>query len=138
LIKKQSRENKQMNRPDRVNRRTAIIYWCITLGYMGIVFLFSSISGDLLQFSLNGYGRILHTVIYAVLAFLVYISLNKSGMMRHVLLLSFLVASLYGITDEIHQYYVPGRVASIGDIAADCIGAFLGSCSAAIVVVKQN
>jgi VanZ family protein len=58
--------------------------------------------------------------------------------MRHVLLLSFLVASLYGITDEIHQYYVPGRVASIGDIAADCIGAFLGSCLTSMTMIRKE
>jgi VanZ family protein len=45
---------------------------------------------------------------------------------------------LYGITDEIHQYYVPGRVASIGDIAADCIGAFLGSCLTAVTMVNKD
>ncbi len=36
-----------------------------------------------------------------------------------------LLASLYGLSDEIHQLYVPGRRATIGDFVADTIGAVL-------------
>ena len=35
------------------------------------------------------------------------------------------IASLYGISDEFHQSFVPGRQASVGDVAADSGGAFL-------------
>ena len=34
---------------------------------------------------------------------------------------------LYGLSDEFHQIFVPGREASLGDAAADTIGGFLGS-----------
>ena len=36
-----------------------------------------------------------------------------------------LIAACYGISDEIHQIFVPGRDASIYDWFADCIGAVL-------------
>jgi VanZ family protein len=33
----------------------------------------------------------------------------------------------YGMTDEFHQTFVPGRTASIDDLVADTIGAFAGA-----------
>lgn len=41
--------------------------------------------------------------------------------------LSFVLASLYGVSDEFHQTFVPGRTASLGDIVADVVGAALGT-----------
>ncbi len=38
---------------------------------------------------------------------------------------SFLVSLLYAVSDEIHQYFVPGRVCDITDILTDALGAFL-------------
>lgn len=37
------------------------------------------------------------------------------------------LASLYGIVDEVHQYFVPGRSCDIFDWIADSLGAVLGS-----------
>jgi len=34
----------------------------------------------------------------------------------------FVVAVLYGISDEIHQYFVPGRFMSFGDVFIDAVG----------------
>lgn len=44
---------------------------------------------------------------------------------RTQLLLSLAFCSVYGITDEWHQYFVPGRSSSAGDWLADSIGAAL-------------
>jgi UDP-2,3-diacylglucosamine pyrophosphatase LpxH len=43
---------------------------------------------------------------------------------RH--LLVFLLVSLYGASDECHQYFVPGRSCEFGDWLADSLGAALG------------
>jgi len=34
-----------------------------------------------------------------------------------------LIAAAYGATDELHQYFVPGRQADVADLLADAIGA---------------
>jgi VanZ family protein len=36
-------------------------------------------------------------------------------------------ASVYGIIDEVHQYFVPGRSCNVSDWIADTLGAFLGA-----------
>ena len=42
-------------------------------------------------------------------------------------LMSVCLVMLYGVTDEVHQMFVPNRTASIEDLFADTIGAFIGA-----------
>jgi len=37
-----------------------------------------------------------------------------------------MVIALYGYMDEVHQYFVPGRIYSLGDWAADFVGGIMG------------
>ncbi len=48
------------------------------------------------------------------------------------LLISVLAATLYGVSDEFHQYFVPGRCASAGDLFIDMIGSSCGAAVAAL------
>ena len=41
-------------------------------------------------------------------------------------LIGLALASLYGITDELHQHFVPGRTADIADWYSDSIGSAIG------------
>jgi VanZ family protein len=43
------------------------------------------------------------------------------------LLIITLIVSAYGVTDELHQYFVPGRDSDIRDWIADTLGAFTGA-----------
>ncbi len=45
--------------------------------------------------------------------------------MWNCILFTFTVIALFGISDEIHQYFVEGRSSSIYDWLADCLGAAL-------------
>ncbi len=110
--------------------RGALLYWLSTVCYMGLIYYLSSINGGRLSGWLHGYDKPVHLLIYMILAFLFYLSLNRSGVRRYLLIISFLFAVIYGITDEIHQLYVPLRDASVGDVVANSIGALLGSYSA--------
>jgi VanZ family protein len=40
---------------------------------------------------------------------------------------SVVIAAVYGVIDEVHQYFVPGRECSVWDWLADSIGAVFGS-----------
>ncbi|MCL2049195.1 MAG: VanZ family protein [Defluviitaleaceae bacterium] len=52
-------------------------------------------------------------------------SLN-SVVKKYIPLLAWAFASFYGITDEIHQHFVPGRVMSFTDVLIDSAGALAG------------
>jgi len=113
-----------------INIRSAIICWLITFGYMGIIFFLSSWQNLHIHGLPENTDKVVHILIYIPLAFMLYISLNKSGCEKSLFVVAFIFAGIYGITDEFHQYFVPGRDASTGDVAADFFGAFLGSTGA--------
>jgi VanZ family protein len=73
--------------------------------------------------------KLLHFCAYAVMGILfyrAYQTLRIKGDPRLLMLISIVSASLYGISDEIHQYYVPFRDASIWDAVANALGAICG------------
>lgn len=50
---------------------------------------------------------------------------RRSGVTFGVVLLTIVCATAYGISDEFHQWFVPGRTADVHDVMADAIGATL-------------
>jgi len=97
---------------------------------MGMIFFLSHQPGDfapLPQFS--GLDKLAHVVAYGSLAASIlyflqpfsYIAENK--IITAILVVLFCI--LYGISDEYHQSFVPGRFVSGWDVAADGFGALL-------------
>jgi len=71
-----------------------------------------------------------HVVEYSIFGFFLARSFAHSsveGFRNNVFLISFFIAAFYGVTDEIHQTFVPGREGAWLDAAADAVGAFLGT-----------
>ena len=71
--------------------------------------------------------KVLHGAVYAVLAGLFCRSLAGSGAGRAAMAVGFLLAVLYGASDEYHQTMVPSRSGSVADWLADSVGAVLGA-----------
>ena len=66
-----------------------------------------------------------HFVLYTGLGLLLSPTLNgsKSGVLsKYAAPLSIFIGTLYGVTDEFHQSFVPYRSASSGDLCADFMG----------------
>lgn len=73
------------------------------------------------------FNTICHFIEYLILGLLLANALNCRLTLKKALLLAVLLASLYGASDEIHQYFVPTRVCDPIDWAVDTLGAFFGA-----------
>ncbi|MFA7662800.1 MAG: epoxyqueuosine reductase QueH [Patescibacteria group bacterium] len=74
--------------------------------------------------------KLAHFGEYGILAFLlarVIFHNPKEIPERYLLLTAIIFASLYGVTDEFHQSFVPGRSVDFFDWLADTIGAIMGA-----------
>jgi len=109
---------------------SAVLFWCITAAYMALIFYLSSSFAPSLPRLPRHSDKLLHMLAYMPLAFLLYGSLTRSGLKKYVFIIAFLAAGLYGITDEFHQSFVPGRDTDLLDLVADFTGAFIGSTGA--------
>ena len=69
-----------------------------------------------------------HFTLYALLGFVTFGAVKStfvSGINKNVKY-SFLICVIYAITDEIHQYFVPGRACRLYDITIDSVGSIFG------------
>lgn len=120
-----------MNSGKKTKIRTAVALWLTTAGYMTFIFYLSSRQLQVPHIFPEHFDKMAHVLIYMPLAILFFVSLRNSGVNKYVFLISILLAGIYGITDEIHQSFIPGRDASAADVAADFFGAILGALVAA-------
>ncbi len=84
------------------------------------------------QFYVFQFDKITHMLAWTGLAFSLRLGTN-SWVMKHkekniyfALLLLILICALYGVTDEIHQYFIPSRSSDIFDVLADSLGSIVG------------
>lgn len=63
-----------------------------------------------------------HVTVFGILALLLFKSLETY---RYSYILSWFLTFLYAITDEYHQYFMPGRVSSYKDVLFDSLGALI-------------
>jgi VanZ family protein len=75
--------------------------------------------------------KVYHFIFYVFFGFFIARSFffqdSSLSLKQNFLIFSMLFGSLYGLSDEIHQYYVPGRIMSYGDFMADLLGVMAGA-----------
>lgn len=104
-------------------------YWLPVALYAGCIVYISSLSSlpQTLPLRLEHVSdKIWHAVEYGVLGILVYRALfYAAGSRLRVIAfpLAILAASIFGLTDELHQWFVPNRQADAWDLFADTLGA---------------
>ena len=113
-----------------VNNKRFLTHWLPVLVYGLLIFIQSSLpsSDKVPQFP---YGdKLLHVGGYALLSFLLYRALGtqkKINKASTLFILSSVLSAIYGISDEIHQHFVPSREADILDVLADMVGSIVGA-----------
>lgn len=105
------------------------IAWMLVLAWMGFIFYLShqpdlpSPPSGILNLLLKKAG---HVTVYAGLTVLMWHALAREGVPGPWRLgLSLLFAILYGISDEYHQTFIPGRNGRVIDVGIDTLGALL-------------
>ena len=109
-------------------RKVLLIYIPLAV-YWTALFVGTSLPAD----SVSGFGvgdKLLHFIAYFILAVLLSLTLlfqkkNRLFKKRYILF-SIIISSVYGLLDEIHQSFIPGRSNEVLDWAADSIGAAAG------------
>jgi len=112
----------------------AAINLLVTLGYMAGIYWLSSIPGEtdpestllsnIILWTPPAIQNLAHIPLFGLLAMLWYRLLNSWMKNDRLLCISaFLLATGFGILDEWHQLYVPGRYASLTDMALNALGA---------------
>ena len=111
-------------------------YWVPVALYAGAIFYLSAQShpdDDLPSFLFEEISdKVLHAVEYGILSLLCYRAFRWAAgpaVARQAVVLAIVTASVYGITDEAHQFFVPFRESSWLDWLADTIGAVIGALS---------
>lgn len=69
-----------------------------------------------------------HVIEYGLLAALVARAVTKASyrLSGNHAAVSFAIAAGYGVTDELHQFFVPNRYPGMDDIVRDTVGAIMG------------
>ncbi len=99
------------------------------LTVMAVIFLLSHQPGDSFELpDVPDIDKLLHSLVYGVLAAAALFAVPVDFARRRpgvTALLVVLFCVVYGLSDEFHQSFVPGRTPSAWDLAADTLGAGL-------------
>jgi VanZ family protein len=114
----------------RAGVRIFLSCWLPLMGYCVLIFVQSShpVPNEISRLDIS--DKALHVAGYALLGALfyrAYRSLWGRFPERTLFWASAVSAALYGLSDEIHQYFVPFRSADPLDFAADAFGGLLGA-----------
>ena len=107
--------------------------WLLPISWMILIFIGSSCQ---LEPGLSPFAyadKVVHFIEYGILGALLFFAFSKTTSIPNcypLVLLCTLLSVIYGLSDEIHQLYVPTREFSFYDLLADMTGSlFFSYCS---------
>ncbi len=105
-------------------------YWLPIIVYCTAIFIQSSFPTSQQIPDWRNLDKVLHVAAYAIMGALFFRALatgHFSTNLKAAVILSILFSGLYGLSDEVHQSFVPGRSAEAADAAADFMGGIFGA-----------
>ena len=122
-----------------------VFKWCLVIGWMAVIFIYSSqpavISNEKSRFVINMFNylglnldsllgelsnfiirKLGHFTEYAILYLVLHHAMKESFKSKTALLTSLVILFFYASSDEIHQYFVPGRACRVRDVLIDTCG----------------
>lgn len=119
---REARETRMQKEPVPRTRSLRLVFWLLAVVWMAVIFWLSASPDGRGNFWLLDYlpfrDKGAHALTFGFLAVLLYFASRRFW-------LAILLTSLYGVSDEIHQYFVPGRSVDVTDWVADTVGAAL-------------
>jgi len=105
-----------------------IRYWLPVLAWMSMIFYLSSQSRLPVEMPawVPFVDKLAHALVFGILGLLFLrarLEGNLEAVSTRVVWTAVLFTALYGMTDEFHQIFVPGRSPSVFDLLADTLGA---------------
>lgn len=108
---------------------------------MGVIFFLSHQPGTFFgPYSFDVVDKLAHFVIYSILGLsVIYAFTGEYRIKKKSLVVgtSMVVCLIYGVSDEYHQTFIPGRFSSISDVVADVAGG-LFICLLWLFVTREN
>jgi len=99
----------------------------ITLFIAVFIFYMSSKVFEVPSYAVSWVSIVYHFFVFAFLNFFLLISVIKGKKTYSLFFVSFFLVVIYGVLDESHQYFVPGRVCTIFDVGIDLLGVLFSS-----------
>lgn len=105
------------------------LFRVMALAWMALIFYLSNQESVPMPGMFDGQDKFMHFSAYAALGIFVAGGWRKAGLPLHWrdVGLAVLIVVLYGISDEFHQSFVPGRDVSAWDLLADALGGMFGA-----------
>jgi len=101
-------------------------HWIPVIIYAGIIFYSSSLSKPLGKIILFPHAdKLIHFFEFAFLGLLLrraLLNASRSCFKQYHIFWTCIFGIMYGISDEFHQYFVPGREVAVWDLFCDSIG----------------
>ena len=106
-----------------------LLFLLLALGWAGLIYYLSAQPGTDIPLLFIHQDKILHFFAFGLLGFLAMGAIRAEGDTHRnwQIWLIVLLVGLYGVADEFHQRFVPGRNVSIHDVAADMAGGIMGA-----------
>lgn len=123
----------------RVGVLRRVSLWLPPLIYMAAIFHYSSESHPLPALTEHVWDKLLHTIEYTGLAILLFRALHGERLGQWAAaILTVVLVSVYGATDEWHQSFVPLRDSDVYDWLIDTLAGVIGATASMLVLFVRR